>query len=143
MREDYNATPPSLEARGYETADLRPRAVVTFLIGFAMAAIAFQIGLYYLQRYLIAQDSPRLSLPYHLPNKTSLVQPQLQPSRGHSNNDWQDWHDLRTAQERQLNAYGAIPEDAQHAHIPIDRAMKLYLRKRALTAPATNTGDGR
>jgi hypothetical protein len=123
---------------GHEVSTISAGGVVKFLfLFFVPATIAVHVGIYYLLGYNV-RNQKRLEpppFPLGVEHATTLPQP-LQPGIAHNLLPWQDLPLLRSQELQALRTGGPLPDDPAHVHIPIDRAMQLFLQRGGLH-PAT------
>jgi hypothetical protein len=123
----------------FEREDVGPGIVARAAIGLvlmtvAVAAIAVWL-LVFLRRREGAGDAPRPAIFF----ATGERQPEgvrLQTA------PFADLEALRAEERKILNGYGWVDQGAGVVHIPIDQAMRLYLARRAASAPGVGTDMG-
>jgi hypothetical protein len=117
----------------YEDSDVRPGAVGRFALGLAVAVAvvaAALLGLLVAMRsHERKQDPPLPPLADQTPNRLP-PEPRLQPQ------PFKALLDLRADEGRQLHEYGWVDRGAGTAHIPIEDAIALYLRRANAASPS-------
>jgi len=127
---------------GYEREDLSPRGILAFLIGLALVGLLVHFavkGMYgYLDAYQKQHQPPLNPLVSQTENNSRQIsnadiarfpQPRLET------NERLEINDFRLQEEKTLNSYGWIDQQAGVARIPIDRAMQLLAQRGLPTRP--------
>lgn len=118
-------------ATGHERRDVRPGTIVAWVAG-VFALMIFSAGAMWLllggiNRYLARTSPPASPLASEAPTEPPEPRLQVDP--------WGDIAKLRATEQAQLDGYGWVDRQAGTVHIPIDRAMSLFIERRAETAP--------
>jgi hypothetical protein len=130
------------EEVAYEREDLRPRVIFSFLIGLALVGLLVHFVVKGMYGYLDAYQKQ------HQPPLNPLVSQTESDSRRVSNadiarfpqprletNERMEINDFRLQEEKNLNSYGWVDQNAGIARIPIDRAMQLLAQRGLPTRP--------
>src|SRR2546429_466170 len=126
----------------YEREDLSPRGIFAFLIVLALVGVLVHFAVKAMYGYLDAYQKQ------HQPTLNPLVSQTETDSRKVSNadiarfpqprletNERLEINDLRLQEEKTLNSYGWIDQQAGVARIPIERAMELLAQRGLPTRP--------
>jgi hypothetical protein len=126
MPEQTTSSTPERIHESFATG-IRP-IVATTIVLFAGTGI-IMLALYFVL-VVLKNRSARTDMPANPVELTQPVppEPRLQPSPAHQNLDSQDVVEMRLAEDRRLKHYGRDPRTGE-VHIPIDRAMELFLQQ--------------
>ena len=130
-------------ARGeFEREDLSAKSVFTFLVGLAAVCVLVYFilrGMYaYLDAYQQAHQLPQNPLVKTTKADTRMVGPEditRFPQPRLEKNERLEINDFRLQEEKTLNSYGWVDEQAGAVHIPIERAMQLVAQRGLPTRP--------
>jgi hypothetical protein len=130
---------------GFELEDMDPKAIFAFLISLALAGILIHFALKGLYGYLDAYFN------HHQPTPNPLVKAGTEtrtipadviakfPQPRLETNERLEIKDFRLQEEKILDTYGWVDQQAGVVRIPIDRAMQLLAQQGLPTQPQTGT----
>ncbi len=126
----------------YEHSDLSALAIFGFLVGLAIVGLLMHVILLGMFNYLDTHTQRRQAAvnplapvtPGDLRNPSRQVANEF-PLPRLETNELGQLDDQRLEEERILNTYGWIDQDAGVAHIPIDRAIQLIAQRGLPLAP--------
>jgi hypothetical protein len=126
----------------YERQDLAPRSIFTFFVGLAVVCflVVFILrGMFsYLDTYEYHHQPPQDPLVQQPTADTRSVTPSdiaTFPQPRLESNERLEINDFRVQEERTLNSYGWVNQQAGVVRIPIDRAMQLLTQRGLPTRP--------
>lgn len=122
-RNDLSAN-PAPQSRGYETRDVRVRAVLWLAVGIIVGALLVQGGLWLLGGHFESEATRGDPVPSPLEKVPSPIPPphlQSAPSR--------DLAEFSKSQQDLLRTYGWIDKQQGIVRIPVSRAMELVLER--------------
>ncbi len=127
----------------YEHSDLSALAILGFLAGLALVGLVMHIilaGMFsyldtYTKRHELAANPLAPTTTVDLRNPTPQVANEF-PLPRLETSELGQLDDKRLEEERVLNTYGWVDQNAGVAHIPIDRAMQLIAQRGLPVAPA-------
>jgi hypothetical protein len=135
------------EGTGFEQQDLGTRPIYGFLVSLAIIGVLVYFGTWGMFRVLegyfnkhqapanpMAQQTsapPRAVEPGHIEN--TFPEPRLET------NERSEINDFRLGEERTLNSYGWVDQNAGVVHIPITKAMELIAQRGLPTKPAVGS----
>ena len=130
-------------ARGeFEREDMSARSVFSFLIGLAAVCVLVYFilrGMYvYLDAYQKAHQPPQSPLVKTTEADTRMVGPEditKFPQPRLEKDERLEINDFRLEEEKMLNSYGWVDQQAGVVHIPIERAMQLVAQRGLPTRP--------
>lgn len=130
----------------YEHRDMSPRSVYVFLGGLAAAGILVYFALWGFYNFLEARDrrrqAPQNPMVQPAATETRVVPPDEYkkfPQPRLERNERIEINEFRLREERTLNSYGWVDEDAGVVRIPIERAMQLIAQQGLPTTPKAGT----
>jgi hypothetical protein len=109
----------------HEHSDINVRAIIWFVVVLGVIVLAVDVamyGLFTLLDHMEVKNAPVVS-PVALPRDQPLGPPGLQTT------PWMDLKQFRAEQLAHLHGYGWANEQGGVAHIPIDKAKELLLKK--------------
>jgi hypothetical protein len=109
----------------HEQSDVNVRAIVSFAIGLVIVAAVLQLALYGMLRLMewnAARNDPARH-PLATTQTQAPPEPRLQPDPVH------DMERMRAAEEQRLHSYGWVDKEKGVAHIPIEQAMELVVKR--------------
>jgi hypothetical protein len=109
-----------------DTSDINVRAVLGFLVGLVVAALAIHLLVWLLFLLFAGREATQIGVQYPLAagqDRRVPPEPRLQT------NPRQDLRDLRAAEDKILNSYGWVDRNRGIVRIPIDEAMKLTVQR--------------
>lgn len=112
---------------GYETRDLTPRAIATFLVALAVTIVGVLVVSMWIYDYSASRLAQIEATPPSLAKPAAPPEPRLQVFAP------KDMREFRAAEDATLKSYGWIDRATGVLRIPIDRAMQL-LAERGLPA---------
>jgi hypothetical protein len=112
---------------GYETRDLTPRAIATFLVVLAVTIVGVLVVSMWIYDYSASRLAQTEAPPSPLAKPAAPPEPRLQVAAP------KDMQEFRAAEDAALKSYGWVDRAAGAVRIPIDRAMQL-LAERGLPA---------
>jgi hypothetical protein len=128
---------------GFEREDLSSRSILAFLIALALIAVLIHFVLTGIYGYMDAREKQNQPPQNPLNTKpaadvrlitpadvTRFPQPRLE------SDERTEINGFRTEEEKRLNSYGWVDQNAGVVHIPIDRAMQLIAQRGLPTRPA-------
>src|ERR1700680_857040 len=140
----------------FEREDLAPKPIVIFLIALAVGCVLVALVLRGMDSYLDSHEN------HHQPVQSPLVQRNTADTRVVSpgditkfpqprleTNERLEINDFREQEEKTLNSYGWVDQQAGVMHIPIDRAMQLVAqrglptRAQPGTVPSSGVNSGK
>ncbi len=123
--------------QGHEIRDLPLRGILLFFIGLIiMGAIALAITT---TVEILSSKQGGITFQYPPAGLANAPQPTLPPEPRLEDVPGQNYQDLLSKQDAQLNSYGWIDQKTGVVHIPIDRAIDLLLQKGLPSRPSTGT----
>lgn len=130
----------------YERQDLSSKVVFYFLAGLAVIILfvhLFLTGVFHVvERYYQGHQPPQNPLATATSSDTRVV-PQSEitkfPEPRLEQNEHLEIKDFRLAEEKTLNSYGWVDEQAGVARIPIERAMEIIAQRGLPTTPRAGT----
>jgi hypothetical protein len=140
----------------FEREDLAPRPILIFLIALAFGCVLVALvlkGMYsYLETYENRRQPPQSPLAQPSAGETRVVSPEdvaKFPQPRLESNERLEINDFRVQEEKVLNSYGWVDQQAGVMHIPIERAMQLLAqrglptRAQSGTAPSSDVNTGK
>ncbi len=140
----------------FEREDLAPKPILLFLAGLIVACLLVALilrGMYsYLDRYDNQHQAAQNPLARQTTADTRIVTPgdiTKFPQPRLESDERLEINDFRMQEEKTLNSYGWVDQQAGVMHIPIDRAMQLLAqrglptRAQAGTAPSSDVSMGK
>ncbi len=116
----------------HETSDVNLRAILGFLVGLTIACVFINFVVWLLFTYLNVRESrpvtPDFPLAVQKENRLPPA-PRLQPNPLESQLPREALQQLRDQEDRALNSYGWVDQNAGVVRIPIDRAMKMLVER--------------
>lgn len=112
---------------GYETRDLTPRAIATFLVVLAVTIVGVLLVSMWIYDYSASRLAQTEAPPLPLAKLAAPPGPRLQVSAP------KDMQEFRAAEDAILKSYGWVDRAAGVVRIPVDQAMQL-LAERGLPA---------
>lgn len=118
----------------HEDRDVNVRAVLWFGVALIAVAIVVHLSLWFLFKVYRHQAAPK-DLPASMVQggrAASPPEPRLQPCPncgGELNDPPKDLDDMRAEEQKALDSYGWVDQQAGVVHIPIEQAMKLAVQK--------------
>ncbi len=112
---------------GHELSDLKPRAIMTFLVVLAVMIVGVLVVSMWIYDYSASRLAHTEALPSPLAKPATPPEPRLQVFAP------KDTQEFRAAEDAALNSYGWVDHATGVVRIPIDRAMQL-LSERGLPA---------
>jgi hypothetical protein len=111
----------------YETSDLTPRAIATFLVALGVMIVGVLVVSMWIYDYSASRLAQSEAPPSPLAKPAAPPEPRLQVFAP------KDMQEFRAAEDATLKSYGWVDRATGVARIPIDRAMQL-LAERGLPA---------
>ena len=140
----------------FEREDLAPKPILLFLAGLIAACVLVALllrGMYsYLDHYDNQHQAEQNPLVQQTTADTRIVTPGAVskfPQPRLESNERLEINDFRMQEEKTLNSYGWVDQQAGVMHIPIDRAMQLLAqrglptRAQSGTAPSSDVNMGK
>ena len=112
---------------GYETRDLTPRAIATFLVVLAVTIVGVLLVSMWIYNYSASRLARTEALSSPLAKPAAPPEPRLQVSA------LKDMQEFRATEDATLKTYGWVDRATGVVRIPVDRAMQL-LSERGLPA---------
>jgi hypothetical protein len=122
-------------ARGYETRDANTRGVVGFLAGLFVALNLLLFGTWWLFRVYSVVDRPPA------PASSFASERQIPPAPDLEINGREDFLNIFTKQQQELETYAWQDRKAGVVRVPIERAMELLLEKGLPVVPSGTEGQ--
>ena len=130
----------------FEREDLTPKPIIIFMIALVVGCILVALILRGMYSYLDASVNrhqpvlgplaPRAGADTRTVSASDIAkfpQPRLE------SNERAEINDFRMQEEKELNSYGWVDQDAGVVHIPIERAMQLLAQRGLPTRPLTGS----
>jgi hypothetical protein len=118
------STHEKMQRPDYEGDDVNFSAIRWVVIMFVIVAVAVHVGVWWLFRYVRAEDERRSV-------RRSLVetQPPIPPEPRLQVNPTIDFQEYLRAQREALNSYGWVSRGEGRVRIPIDRAIEIVVER--------------
>lgn len=110
----------------HEESDVNVRAILGFIGGLFVALIVTYLVISGLYRQFEAREAEREARPISLVQRPAG---QLPPEPRLQTDPQEDLRRLRAEEDAKLHGYGWVDQQGGIAHIPIEEAMKLVIRK--------------
>ena len=127
MAQAKHPDPDSGPIQGHEPSDLKPRAIVVFLVLLGVMIVGVLVVSAWIHEYSAARLARMEAPPSPLAKQAPPAEPRLQVFAP------RQMQEFRAAEEATLNSYDWVNRAAGVVRIPIDRAMQL-LAERGLPA---------
>lgn len=128
MADIAKSNQPSADQLGYEPDKIHVRPILTFTVVLVTVVLITCFALVAVMSYFSTLDSERQQLqpPLFADDKGQYAGPRLQES------PTLDMQRMRDEAADRLNSYGWVDREANIAHIPIERAIKLFAQSSSL-----------
>ncbi|MDP9162021.1 MAG: hypothetical protein M3O09_17575 [Acidobacteriota bacterium] len=130
------------EEVGYERQDMRSKPVLIALAVLGIIVLLvhlFLTGVFHLAGWYYEKTLPPKNPMVTETNTDTRIVPSSEPMKFPEprleQNERLEMHDFRMAEEKTLNSYGWVDEQAGQAHMPIEKAMEMVAQRGLPTTP--------